>query len=83
MSGLRGRLGRLEGRAEQAAFGPNVLVVYPDDWPDADRDAWDAAWAAEDKAARVVLVTEHAGRAPGPGPRTTVLELRERADGPA
>ena len=41
---------------------------------------WDAAWAAGGRAARLALVAKHAGQAPGSG--TTVLELRERADGP-
>ena len=81
MSRLRGRLGRLEGaaRARDLVVGPALLVVYPDGWPAADLAAWDAAWAAGDRAARLALVAKHAGQAPGSG--TTVLELRERVDG--
>lgn len=82
MSTLRGRLGQLEWRAATlAVLRPPILVVYPDDWPAADRAAWDVAWAAGDKAARLALVARHAGQAPGPG--TTVLEVRDRRDGPA
>ena len=76
------RLGLLEGAAwaREAALGPPVLVVYPDDWPAADRAAWDAAWAAGNQAARMALVGKHAGERPGPA--TTVLVFRLRPDGP-
>lgn len=65
---LRGRLGRLERlrRAHDDALGPPILVVYPDDWPVADRATWDAEWLVGDTAARAALVAEHVAPAPGP-----------------
>ena len=82
MRGLGRRLGRVEAaaRSRRAALGPPVVVVYPDDWPAADRVAYDAAREAGDLATRAALVERNTGVRPGPA--TMVIELRLRADGP-
>jgi len=75
------RVARLERvlRSSQSP-GPPVLIVWSDDWPDADRAAFDTADVAGDRGARREPVMRHTERRVGPG--TAVIEIRTRADGP-
>ena len=80
MARVRGRVGRLEtaarARAAAADASPALLVVYPDDWPAGDL----AAYEGGDQGAWWSAVERNAGRRSGP--RTLVVALRERPDGP-
>lgn len=80
MARVGGRVGRLEGaaRARRAAAdpAPGLMVVLPDDWPAAGL----AAFEAGEEAARREAVARNTGQRPGP--RTKVIALRQRADGP-
>jgi len=79
-----GRVGRLEAaaRARSAALDPSpaVLVIYPDDWPPAELAEFEAAEAAGDAAARAAAVARATG-VPA-GPRTRLIAIRVRPDGP-
>ena len=84
MTGARGprvgnRIGRLEAartRREAADPAPGIMILYPDDWPAADRAAFDGG----DDAAWGAAVARNTGQRPGP--RTRIIALCERPDGP-
>ncbi|MDP9365296.1 MAG: hypothetical protein M3Q10_13905 [Chloroflexota bacterium] len=61
-------------------LGAPVLVAHPDEWPEEDRVAYNAAGATGNREAQRDVVERHVGARPGPG--TTVIEFRTRADGP-
>jgi hypothetical protein len=73
---LARRVGRIEARRPEPGGGPPLLVLFPDDWPDADVAAFDGG----DPAARADAVERHAGVRPGPA--TCLIVLRTRPDGP-
>ena len=80
MARVRGQVGRLEtaarARAAVADPAPGLMVVFPDDWPADDLAAFDGG----DDAAWADAVERNTGRRPGP--RTRLIALRERPDGP-
>ncbi len=82
MSRLGRRLGKLEdtARSQRPDRGPAFLIIYPDDWPVEDREAFDAAREVGDHVTRHELIERHLGVRPGP--RTTVIVYRLRSDGP-
>jgi hypothetical protein len=82
VSGLGRRLVRLEGaaRSPRAARSPELLVISPDDWPEHDRAAYDAAGVAGDRRTRRLLLAKHTGHEPDPA--TTIIAIRVRPDGP-
>ena len=81
MTALGRRLARIEARERtrlgEARSGPAMLLVYPDDWPPADRAAFDG----DDPEARADAVARHTGVRPGSG--TRYIAVRVRPDGPA
>ena len=76
MKGLARRVGRIEGRRPDLGGGPPLLVVFPDDWPAAERAAFDGG----DPVARADAVERQTGARPGPA--TLLIVLRVRPDGP-
>ena len=76
------RLGRLEAGARVAARDPSppIMIVFPEDWPTAELAAYEAAGRDGDFAAWAEAVARATGTRPGP--RTRVVAIRERPDGP-
>jgi hypothetical protein len=79
---LARRIGKVEEREwlREVDRGPSHLIVSPDDWPEADRRAYDALADRGEFAAWADLLEKRTGQRPGP--RTRVIALRLRADGP-
>ena len=84
MGRVQRRLSRLEAeervRAAMRDPSPPFVIVFPDGWPAEEVAAYDAAEKAGDWAARAAVVARNTGEAPGP--RTRVIAIRERPDGP-
>jgi hypothetical protein len=72
----RTRPARLEQLRRPVERGPAIVVVFSDDWPAADQAAFDGG----DPAVRDALVERHTGQRLGP--RTHLLVVRRREDGP-
>jgi hypothetical protein len=79
---LARRIGKIEERERlrEAELGPSHLIVAPDDWPEADRLAYDALAESGEFGAWADLLEKHPGQRPRP--RTRVIAFRLRADGP-
>jgi len=71
----RKRLERLEQRWRPVDCSPKFLVVWPEDWPETDREAFDGGSVGRD-----ALIERHTGQRPGP--RTRLIVIRRRSDGP-
>jgi hypothetical protein len=72
----RTRVERLERRWRPAKPRLAILVVFPDDWPESDR----AAFEGDDIERRNAAIERQTGQRPGP--YTRLMVIRQRADGP-
>lgn len=73
MRALARRVGRIEARRPVPGDGPPFLVLYPDDWPDADQ----AALAGIHRGARADAIERQTGSRPGPATRLNIVVARE------
>lgn len=82
------RTGRLHARLDRLAPPPvlgRIVVVFPESWSAAAQAAYDAAGLAGDTGRQAVIIAQETGDVVNfdDGSVITVIEIRERVDGPA
>lgn len=81
------RSGRLQARLDRLVFSPGlgrIVVIYPDAWCPQAQAAYDAACLAADTEGQAAVIAQATGEVVGLTNRSaiTVIEIRERVDGP-
>ena len=87
--GLGHRVERIrQARATARPMG-RIVIICPDDWPEQDQLAYEAAQAGRDWRTQADIVERMTGERPvfptsgwRPGMRPAVIEVRTRPDGP-
>jgi hypothetical protein len=64
MAMLNGRLDRLERHFSAGNDPGRLVMIAPNAWPDADRDAWEASGIRPDGDAQDELIERHSGVRP-------------------